>query len=72
MLRAFQGIETTTRDDVCKGNFELAESTLTFTTRGIMKNSATIQKVLEVLNTIAGQIEARPIHKIERRSTANL
>ncbi len=61
VLRAFQGIETTTRDHVRKGKFELAESTLTFTTHGIMKNSATIQKVLEVLNTIAGQIEAAPI-----------
>ena len=56
-----QGIETTIRDHVLKGDFELAESTLTFTTRGIIKNSDTIQKVLEMLNTIAGQIEAAPI-----------
>ena len=61
VLRAFQGIETTIRDHVLKGDFELAESTLTFTTRGIIKNSDTIQKVLEMLNTIAGQIEAAPI-----------
>ncbi len=67
VLRAFQGIETTTHDHVRKGDFELAESTLTFTTRGIIKNSATIQNVLEVLNTIAGRIEARPIEEIERR-----
>ena len=61
VLGAFQGIETTARDHMLKGNFELAESTLTFTTHGITKNSATIQGVLEMLNTVAGQIEAAPI-----------
>ena len=61
VLRAFQGIETTTHDQMRKGNFELAESTLTFTTHGIMKNSATIQKVVQALNAFAGQIEAAPI-----------
>ena len=61
VLRAFQGIEPTTRDYVRTGKFELAESTLAFTTRGIIKNSATIQKVVELLNTIARQIEAAPV-----------
>ena len=60
-LRAFQGTETTIRDHALKGDIELAESTLTFTARGIIKNSDTIQKVLEMLNTIAGQVEAAPI-----------
>ena len=32
-----------------------------FTTRGIIKNSATIQKILETLGTFAGHIEAAPI-----------
>ncbi len=61
VLRAFQGIETTTRDHVRKGSFELAESTLTFTTHGITKDTTTIQEVLEALNTIAGKIEAAPV-----------
>lgn len=61
VLRAFQGIETTIRDHVGNGDFDLAETTLTFTKHGIMKNSATIQKVLEVLTIIAGHIEAAPI-----------
>lgn len=61
VLRAFQGIETTTHDQMRKGNFELAESTLTFTTHGIMKNSTTIEKMVQALNAIAGQIEAAPI-----------
>ena len=61
VLRVFQGIEPTTRDYVRTGKFELAESTLAFTTRGIIKNTATIQKVVELLNTIARQIEAAPV-----------
>ena len=61
VLRAFEGIDAATRDHACKGNLELAESTLTYTTRGIVKNSTTIEKVLEVLSTIAARIEAAPI-----------
>lgn len=61
VLRTFQGIEPATRNHLPKGKFELTESDLTFTTRGIMKNSTIIQRVLDVMNTIARQIEAAPI-----------
>ncbi len=61
VLHAFQGINAGKRDHLSNGNLELAESNLTFTTRGIIKNRATIQAVLEVMNPMAEQIEAAPI-----------
>ena len=61
VLHIFQGIEMNTHDHLRKGNIELTESTLSFTTHGIIKNSATTQNILDVLNTIAEQIEAAPI-----------
>ena len=38
-------------DALRKGNLDLTESTLSFTTHGIMKNIASIQKVVDVLMT---------------------
>ena len=61
VLRAFQGINAGKREHLSNGSLELGESNLTFTTRGIIKNSVTIQAVLEVMNSMAEQIEAAPI-----------